>query len=1229
LDFRVTGCFGFRKAIPVLSACLAVLLASVPLFSQGTSGRILGAITDQSGGAVVGATVTVTDLQRGVARTLTVDETGAYNAPNLVPGTYKVRAEFQGFKPIERPNIGLGVGQEIRVDLTLQPGEQTQVVTVTEALPLTETTNAELGGTLSNQAINDMPLNGRNFSNLLQLRPGVTIYPGGSAMTQSTNGLRAHDNVYLVDGINNSQVFNGQSVMNNVMAAGDAGTILSIDAIEEFKTQQNPRAEYGWKPGAIVNVGIKSGTNSIHGTAYAYGRTDAWDARNYFNSAPQEKSPLGLEQYGGTVGGPIKKDKLFYFLNYEAQSYVLGSVSPIQSPITVAGVGPTAQNMIGACKAAGSAVTALSAQLAGLSTSCVPLANYPGLFPVNAGTNPSDPSFLASGLTNTNDIQGGLVKLDYHLNQHHSLNGMYFLSQGSGSQNDAPYQIQQMWLSDLYARAQTGGVNWVWTPNSRWVNEARVGYSHYYQTYMNGDSSQDPANYAFNGSTYHFYTGVTDPFLFGFPRVQIQSFSTSSFQLGGGSSWPKVVGPDATTTILDHVSYLRGNHAFKLGGEILVRSDVNNIPATAKGVIRFKRLQDFFTGVPNRVQTLTGDVERHLSNQGYAGFVQDDWRVKPRLTVNLGVRYEYNSPITEANGLLGSFSPTLGLVQIGKQIPTLYNPDHKNFAPRLGIAWDIGGNGKTVLRAGGGISYSQLSYDIFAALGNLVGTRVTPTGAALFVNGQQIASPGTIAVKAQSFTGSALTNFQASLANNGPNNPLFGSLTPACGDGTPLKTPVAGVVGTPSPCFAVAVDPNLKTPYVSTWTVDLQRALTNNLSLEVGYVGNHGTKMMGLKNINQPLVGAGWTPAAIATCLNPAKLYQNCAPDGAAIQSGRPYNSQFPYLNYIDQIFSGYNSNYNSLQVTAIQRNYHGLSLTAGYTYAHALDMASDNWGNALLTPANNNGNIKRDLYANSVFDIRHRFTLSMTYALPGIKSPGHLLEGWSINSITMLQTGTPWRTQDLTTDFSGTAELGEPSATNTLGEPWNFFGNAKDFQSVHGLTPGSLGPNNPNPKGGIPWFAPTGNTANPTANAACNAKARALDGGAATGLAQAALSNLGCYAVNGSILIPPAYGTLGNTGRSPFTDTGFKNVDLSVTKVFTYKERYKAQFRAEFFNVFNHPNFSNPFGGPGGGPSASMDPSAGPPFASPPQTPDAASSNPVLGAGGSRAVQLGLKLIF
>ena len=195
---------------------------------------------DQSGAAIPGATLTVTDVQRGTSRTLTTDSAGAYNAPNLLPGTYTVRAEFKGFKTFERQNVPLEVAGDVRVDLTLQPGEQTQAVNVTEAVPLIETNNAELGGTLQNEVINDLPLNGRNFENLIDLHPGVSKYPGNSGWTNSFNGGRPHDNYFMVDGINSNDPWMAQSMMNAVMAGGDAGTILPIDAIDEFKTQQNP-----------------------------------------------------------------------------------------------------------------------------------------------------------------------------------------------------------------------------------------------------------------------------------------------------------------------------------------------------------------------------------------------------------------------------------------------------------------------------------------------------------------------------------------------------------------------------------------------------------------------------------------------------------------------------------------------------------------------------------------------------------------------------------------------------------------------------------------------------------------------------------------------------------------------------------------------------------------------------------------------------------------------------
>ena len=268
--------------------------------------------------------------------------------------------------------------QDLRVDVSMQTGEQTETVTVTEEAAALNTTNAELGGSLSNQVINDLPLNGRNFENLLDLRPGVVKYPGNAGWTQATNGLRPHDNFFMVDGIDANDPWMAQSMMNAVMAAGDAGTMLPIDAINEFQTQQNPRAEYGWKPGAVVNVGIKSGSNAVHGTAYAYGRTSSWDANNFFsNEVGQPLPPLALEQYGASVGGPIIRDKLFFFGNFESQQYNVGSpfVHSVPSDAVRSDQPPASRAL------AGGNLSALSAQLAGLSSTCAPLSNFPGSVP--------------------------------------------------------------------------------------------------------------------------------------------------------------------------------------------------------------------------------------------------------------------------------------------------------------------------------------------------------------------------------------------------------------------------------------------------------------------------------------------------------------------------------------------------------------------------------------------------------------------------------------------------------------------------------------------------------------------------------------------------------------------------------------------------------------------------------------------------------------------------------
>src|SRR5712692_2491057 len=328
------GCVSLAKVARVLAVFCALLHAAVAAYPQGSTGRILGVVTDQSGGNVGNAAVTITDVARGVSQNLTTDSDGAYVAVNLLPGTYSVRVEYKGFKIFERKNILLEVGKDVRIDAVLSPGSTTETVTITEEVPMVDTTSTTLGGTISNEIINDLPLNGRNYQNLISLRPGTSVYPGGGPWTQTTNGIRPEDTSYIVDGITNDEAFMGLSVTNAAAVLGDAATLIPIDAIQEFNTQVNPKAEFGWKPGAITSVGLKSGANQIHGTAYGFGRSDSFDARNYFNPVGTPKTPVELEQYGGSVGGRIIRDKLFYFGAYEGQMYTVGNALGASVPTT-------------------------------------------------------------------------------------------------------------------------------------------------------------------------------------------------------------------------------------------------------------------------------------------------------------------------------------------------------------------------------------------------------------------------------------------------------------------------------------------------------------------------------------------------------------------------------------------------------------------------------------------------------------------------------------------------------------------------------------------------------------------------------------------------------------------------------------------------------------------------------------------------------------------------------
>jgi hypothetical protein len=495
----------------------------------------------------------------------------------------------------------------------------------------------------------------------------------------------------------------------------------------------------------------------------------------------------------------------------------------------------------------------------------------------------------------------------------------------------------------------------------------------------------------------------------------------------------------------------------------------------------------------------------------------------------------------------------------------------------------------------------------------LLGAPADPTGAALVVNSQVVAPAGTngnIDLEALVFNGGGRNALAANWQNNTTNTLFPTSTTAVCGDGSS----VAGVFGglPTTPCTIFGVDRNLRTPYVSNWNLGVQRQLTNNMSLDVSYVGNHGTKLIGFRDINE---------------INP----QSAAEIACVHCETNVQFPQFAYLAYINQLSGLYHSNYNGLQVTLVQRASHGLNFTFGYTYSHALDNASSNWSGAGVI---DNGFAPNLYYGNSDFDLRHRFTATITYAIPGRDGFAQMLKGWQVNSIVTLQTGQYWGMLDTGNDYSGTNETNNIPAA--LGEHWDFFGNPNDFKSNQNSIPYCFGPSctQTTPGGVVPL---------PTAQASALWNACVA---AATTLGPDTLASLlgvqtpaqvlagtgpggggGCFAQGKSVMIPPAFGTFGTAGRNIFPSYPFKNWDASIYKDWKVKERLTLQFRAELFNLLNHPQFANPGGGPNG--FNHNDPSVTNLFGCGCATPDVAGENPVLGSGSNRALQLGLKIIF
>jgi len=561
-------------------------------------------------------------------------------------------------------------------------------------------------------------------------------------------------------------------------------------------------------------------------------------------------------------------------------------------------------------------------------------------------------------------------------------------------------------------------------------------------------------------------------------------------------------------------------------------------------------------------------------------FVQDDFRVTHRLTLNLGLRYDVTRPIKDSQDRLANYVPSQGFLQVGHGISEPYQTNWANFSPRVGAAFDVFGNGKTILRGGFGMIYVQPAIRTFAFNGgglNLNPSALIPGGTGTMTS--FLINPG-------NHNQTDLIHWKT-IAELGANDSIF-----------PINDPSLSSCNGDSPCNFFGVDQKLKTPYVLNWNINVQHEIATGTLLQVGYVANRGRKLFSTIDLNQPDQAlsaqcvadqGGYFEADIAGCEKAARPLTNCT-----VGAGTPC---YPYIAYLDFLGNKSTSAYESLQATLTHRYSRGLYLLAGYTWGHAIDVAGATNNLASGFIPQNSFNYQGEK-GNGDYDIRHRFTLSATYDLPSRKSWGQMLEGWQVTSILQWQTGYPILLYD---DFNDLSLTGEGS--NASNERWNIKGD-----------PGNL---KWSAKASIPFLANTldddGNVIarDPICTSAANTPQ----------LVESLDIAGGCFAQGGTVLYPHAVGTFGNMGRNIFRGPGFVNWDASISKIWKLTESVAVQFRGEMFNTANHANFaSGSVGSDLTTPDALGRASA---------TPDVQAANPVIGSGGSRHIQLGIKLIW
>lgn len=926
-----------------------VLVAAECALAQLFPGRITGTVRDSQGAVIVGAAVTLTGPEIGLQRSTVSDAAGYFNFSELPLSTFELKVEKEGFQTSVRKGMVTATGQVNDAEVVLSVGSAVAEVKVTEDVPLLQTETNTVGGLLTSDQVSQLPISNEDFTRLALVMPGTTQNTNFAFSNFTVNGARSRSSSFNIDGASNTDPYIQLPSINQGGNSATAATRLPPDAIQEVQLISHAPAEYGQSSGGVMNVMVKSGTNSFHGTVYEQHRDASLNAHNYFeNLAGLPKAPFVWNNFGVSAGGPLLipglyngRNRTFVFGAYDASRLSIGT--------TFSSRAPTAAQIADA--------TALVQSSTGQPPNQLGL-NILQLY------QPLEGNFVVAN-RGKQTPNNGVVKIDHRISAGDSLSARYLIGDGldifpvggpgpgGGSQLErffgvTPTRVHNIAISEVH----------IFTPNV--LNTVRVGYNRFHQKFDNRDSAFDPESIG-------LVTGSLDG---GLPEIDVGSGDGRFVNLGTSPGFPSER-QDTTYQFVDDVSFTRGAHSLKFGVSYFRNHSFGFNDNNFRGSLTFDGSQlgdsltsnggtaglvDLLAGLPTPgLTTINRGATRYdLSQNIFSTYVTDTYRVTRNFTVIAGLRYDLIGVPSEDRGRFSNFLPGAGLLPVS-QLPDkrIYDLVKTNFAPRFAFSWSPFPSRRlqTVIRGGYGIFYDVTPLDLLVG----EGLNIANTNPGLATN--PIGNTGVFGIA--------------------PDGPIpFDVDVPIFGTAAPLP-----------PFNLIGIDPHLKPQNSQNYNFNIEQELSPSFIFQIGYVGGKGSRLFHLLDVNQPTPGD---------------------PDTA--NDRRPFAAAFPQFQKIDVIRSLGWSHYNSLQTTLRSRNFHGLTSQVSFTWSHNQDTGSetlDFFGTSGFVPQDST-NLAGE-YSESEFDQRRALILALVYKLPSFTNRPLLkqvVNGWQISTITQFRDG-------------------------------------------------------------------------------------------------------------------------------------------------------------------------------------------------------------------------------